>query len=95
MTERKPRPEDEMICHLVTEIAKAVSDEVENVHVELQEEADVITLRLHVADSDIGKVIGKQGRTARSLRTIISAASMKFKRRYALDIPHHQPRNAS
>lgn len=95
MTARQPRPEDEMICHLVTEIAKAVSDEVEDVHVELQEEAGVITLRLHVADSDIGKVIGKQGRTARSLRTIVSAASMKFKRRYALDILQNEPRDLS
>lgn len=95
MAESKPRLEDEMMSHLVTEIARAVSDEVEDVYVELQEEADGITLRLHVADSDIGKVIGKQGRTARSLRTIISAASMKFKRRYALDIPHHEHRNPS
>jgi predicted RNA-binding protein YlqC (UPF0109 family) len=43
-------------------------------------------LRLHVAQSDVGKVIGKQGRTARSIRTVLSAASMKLKRRYSLDI---------
>ena len=43
-------------------------------------------LRLHVSDSDIGKVIGKQGRTAHSLRTILSAVSTKYHHRYTLDI---------
>ena len=43
-------------------------------------------LRLEVAPADVGKVIGKQGRTARSLRTILGAASMKHRRRFALDI---------
>jgi predicted RNA-binding protein YlqC (UPF0109 family) len=43
-----------------------------------------------VAPNDIGKVIGKQGRTARSMRTILSAASMKLKHRFALDIVEEQ-----
>ncbi len=43
-------------------------------------------LRLRVAAGDVGKVIGKQGRTARSLRTVLSAASMKLKHRFSLDI---------
>jgi hypothetical protein len=43
-------------------------------------------IRLRVAHQDIGKVIGKQGRTARSLRTILGAASMKLHHRFALDI---------
>ena len=43
-------------------------------------------LRLRVSESDIGKVIGKQGRTAHSLRTILSAVSMKYHHRYTLDI---------
>jgi len=43
-------------------------------------------LRLRVAPSDVGKVIGKQGRTARSMRTILGAVSMKHHHRYTLDI---------
>ena len=43
-------------------------------------------MRLQVSPADLGKVIGKQGRTARSLRTILGAASMKLKQRFSLDI---------
>ena len=49
-------------------------------------EAGSVVLRLQVAPGDLGKVIGKQGRTARSLRTILGAASMKLKHRFSLDI---------
>ncbi|HEX7159494.1 MAG TPA: KH domain-containing protein [Edaphobacter sp.] len=71
---------------LVTEIARALVDDPDSVVVEAIQEQEGTVLRLHVAPSDVGKVIGKQGRTARSLRTILSAASMKMKHRYALDI---------
>jgi predicted RNA-binding protein YlqC (UPF0109 family) len=71
---------------LMTEIAQALVDTPEAVRVEAIKEAESTVLRLHVAPSDIGKVIGKQGRTARSLRTILSAASMKLQHRFALDI---------
>jgi hypothetical protein len=71
---------------LMTEIAQALVDDVAAVHVEAVIDQDVVVLRLEVAPSDVGKVIGKQGRTARSLRTILGAASMKHKRRFALDI---------
>ena len=71
---------------LMTEIAQALVDTPEAVHVDAIKEAESTVLRLHVAPSDIGKVIGKQGRTARSLRTILSAASMKLQHRFALDI---------
>jgi predicted RNA-binding protein YlqC (UPF0109 family) len=71
---------------LMTEIAQALVDSPDAVHVEAIQEADSTILRLHVAPSDIGKVIGKQGRTARSLRTILSAASMKLHHRFSLDI---------
>lgn len=86
MPERKLTLEDAAICHLITKIVSAVVDADEDVRVELLEESEAITLRVHVSDSDLGKVIGKQGRTARSLRTIVSAVGMKHKRRYALDI---------
>jgi hypothetical protein len=46
----------------------------------------VTVLELKVAPSDLGKVIGKQGRTARSIRTILGAAGMKVNRRFTLEI---------
>jgi len=76
---------------LMTEIAQALVDTPGAVHVEAIKEAESTILRLRVAPSDIGKVIGKQGRTARSLRTILSAASMKLQHRYALDIVEAGP----
>ena len=71
---------------LVTEIARALVDSPDEVHVEAIQENESTVLRLRVAKSDIGKVIGKQGRTARSLRTILGAASMKLQHRFSLDI---------
>ena len=76
---------------LMTEIAKALVDTPEAVVVEAIKETESTILRLRVAPSDIGKVIGKQGRTARSLRTILSAASMKLRHRFALDIVEAGP----
>ncbi len=76
---------------LMAEIARALVDSPESVSVEAIQEGDGTVLRLRVAASDVGKVIGKQGRTARSLRTILSAASMKQKHRFSLDIVEDQP----
>jgi uncharacterized protein len=82
------------MTELVTEIARALVDSPESVSVEEIREADGSVLRLRVAASDIGKVIGKQGRTARSLRTILAAASMKLRHRFSLDIVEDdQPSN--
>jgi uncharacterized protein len=71
---------------LVSEIAQALVDDPSAVRVEVVLDQDTAVLRLEVAPADVGKVIGKQGRTARSLRTILGAASMKHRRRFALDI---------
>lgn len=71
---------------LVSELARALVDHPESVSIEAVPENDGTVLRLRVAQTDVGKVIGKQGRTARSLRTILSAASMKMKHRFTLDI---------
>jgi len=71
---------------LMTEITRALVDDADAVRVEVLADQDATVLRLHVAPGDIGKVIGKQGRTARSLRTILGAASMKLQRRFSLDI---------
>jgi len=65
---------------LVLEIVQALVDDPDAVSV------DVTVHSVCVSPSDIGKVIGKQGRTARSLRTILGAASMKLHHRFALDI---------
>ena len=71
---------------LVEMIAKALVDHPEEVVVRPIEGEQSTVLELRVAASDLGKVIGKQGRTARSMRTILSAAGMKLKRRFTLEI---------
>ena len=71
---------------LVREIARALVDEPESVKVETVTRDENTVLRLRVAPQDVGKVIGKQGRTARSVRTILGAVSMKVHHRYTLDI---------
>jgi len=71
---------------LVREIARALVDEPDAVEVETVSREENTVLRLRVAPGDVGKVIGKQGRTARSVRTILGAVSMKVHHRYTLDI---------
>ncbi|MEP7365319.1 MAG: KH domain-containing protein [Acidobacteriota bacterium] len=71
---------------LVEEIAKALVDIPENVTVREVEGEQVTVLELRVDPSDLGKVIGKQGRTARSVRTLLGAAGMKLNRRFTLEI---------
>jgi predicted RNA-binding protein YlqC (UPF0109 family) len=74
------------VAELVREIAQALVDEPAAVQVESVSRDENTVLRLRVAPQDVGKVIGKQGRTARSVRTILGAVSMKLHRRYTLDI---------
>jgi uncharacterized protein len=71
---------------LVAEIARALVDDPQAVEVQAVARDENTVLRLRVASADVGKVIGKQGRTARSMRTILSAVSMKLHHRYTLDI---------
>ena len=71
---------------LIEDIAKALVDIPEGVSVHAVEGEQVTELELRVAPSDLGKVIGKQGRTARSIRTILGAAGMKLNRRFTLEI---------
>ena len=71
---------------LVEDIAKALVDIPEEVSVREVTGEQVTVLELKVAPSDLGKVIGKQGRTARSIRTILGAAGMKLSRRFTLEI---------
>ena len=74
------------VDELVREIARALVDEPESVEVDSVDRDENTVLRLRVAPNDVGKVIGKQGRTARSVRTILGAVSMKLHHRYTLDI---------
>jgi predicted RNA-binding protein YlqC (UPF0109 family) len=84
---------------LIAGLAEALVDKPECVTVEVVNDPNSTVLRLRVAPEDIGKVIGKQGRTARSIRTILSAASMKMQHRFSLDIlevgeaPRQQPQS--
>ncbi|HUI41312.1 MAG TPA: KH domain-containing protein [Terriglobia bacterium] len=71
---------------LVEAIAKALVDKPEEVQVRTVEGQQVTVLELKVDPTDIGKVIGKQGRTARSMRTILGAAGMKLRKRITLEI---------
>ena len=74
------------VVELVREIAQALVDEPASVLVESVTREESTILKLRVAPQDVGKVIGKQGRTARSMRTILGAVSMKLHHRYTLDI---------
>lgn len=71
---------------LVEQIAKALVDSPEEVAVNEVEGERTTVYELRVANSDLGKVIGKQGKTARSIRTILSAAGTKLKKRCVLEI---------
>ena len=71
---------------LITYIAKALVDKPEEVAVTEIEGEQTYMIELKVAKEDIGKIIGKQGRTARAIRTILSAASAKTKKHSILEI---------
>jgi hypothetical protein len=74
------------MIELVASMARALVDFPDQVSVEASTENEGTVLMLRVSPQDLGKVIGKQGRTARSMRTILGAASMKAQHRFALDI---------
>lgn len=71
---------------LVEAIAKALVDHPEDVHVRPVDGSQVTVLELRVHPEDLGKVIGRQGRTAKAVRTLLGAAGMKMKKRYTLEI---------
>ena len=71
---------------LVLYLARALVEHPDEVAVEEIDEPDATVFELKVAESDLGRVIGRQGRTAKALRTVLSAASAKMKRRAILEI---------
>ncbi|MBP1778346.1 MAG: RNA-binding protein domain [candidate division NC10 bacterium] len=75
-----------MFKELVEFVAKALVEQPDQVHVETVEDPAATTLKLRVAPGDLGRVIGKQGRTARAIRTLLHATAAKAKRRVVLEI---------
>ena len=71
---------------LVEQIAKAICDAHDQVFVEAVEEDGETVIEVEVAEDEVGKLIGRHGRTAKALRTLLSAASLKHNKRYALEI---------
>jgi len=71
---------------LLVEIAKALVDNPEDVSVQEVEGEQTTVLELRVKNEDLGKVIGRQGRTARAIRTLLAAAGMKVQKRFVLEI---------
>jgi Predicted RNA-binding protein (contains KH domain) len=75
-----------MLKELVEYIARSLVDNPDAVQVSEVGGEQTVVFELRVAKEDLGKVIGKQGRTARAIRTILSAASTKLKKRSVLEI---------
>lgn len=67
-------------------VARGLVDEPDAVRVERIDDGDVVVLRLHVAPDDVGKVIGRQGRIVRALRTVVRSAGARGGRRTVLEI---------
>jgi predicted RNA-binding protein YlqC (UPF0109 family) len=71
---------------LIEFLAKSLVDHPDEVRTRVYERDQQTVIELEVDPADLGKVIGRQGRTARAIRNLLSAAGQKSRRRYALDI---------
>ena len=71
---------------LLTFIAKSMVSEPDAVEVEVVEKENLTVLKLHVAENDMGKVIGKQGRIAKAIRTVIKSAGSRVNQKVVVDI---------
>jgi hypothetical protein len=71
---------------LVEQIAKSLVDDPDRVSVQQSESDQATVLELSVAEGDLGKVIGKQGRTARALRALLAAAGIRLHKHFTLEI---------
>ena len=74
------------MVELVKLIAQSLVDDPEQVDVQQVEGDDFITIELRVAQEDMGKVIGKKGRIAKAIRTVVKAASLKEKKKVTVEI---------
>lgn len=71
---------------LIETLAKAIVESPDEVVVDVEQDGDTTFVNLEVAESDMGRIIGRQGRTAKSLRAILNAAGVRHKTHYELDI---------
>lgn len=71
---------------LIRFIAKSLVDDPEAVQVETKQDGEYTVIELHVAPGDMGKVIGKQGRIAKAIRTVVKAASTRENAKYMVEI---------
>ena len=78
--------DSESVAKIIELIAKALVDEPDEVTVSSIDGAHASVFELHVASDDLGKVIGKKGRTAKSIRTLLGAVGAKLDRRFSLEI---------
>jgi uncharacterized protein len=74
------------VAELLEWLARRLVDDPEAVRVETEERDDAVVFHLHVAPDDVGKVIGRQGRIARALRSIVRAGGARADRRFLLEI---------
>ncbi|CCX42365.1 uPF0109 protein RTO_24600 [Clostridium sp. CAG:1024] len=74
------------MSELVLFIAKSLVDNPDAVSVETKQDGDYTVIELHVAEGDMGKVIGKQGRIAKAIRTVVKAASVRENKKYMVEI---------
>lgn len=86
MLQGSPAPGEAHVKQLVEAIARALVDQPDRVQVREVEGEQTTVLELRVAQEDLGKVIGKQGKTARAMRTLLAAAGMKVRKRFVLEI---------
>ncbi len=76
----------QQMCNLMRGMAVALVDHPDQIRIETERLDSETVIRLFVAEEDLGKLIGKQGRTARSLRTILGAAGNKLQHHFTLDV---------
>jgi predicted RNA-binding protein YlqC (UPF0109 family) len=74
------------LAELLDYLARQLVDEPDAVRVEELDEPDALVLRLHVAEGDVGKVIGRQGRIVRALRTLVRASAVRSGHRVMVEI---------
>ena len=75
-----------MMLELVEFLAKSLVEDPSAVRVSEKEEGDSVVIELNVAESNMGKVIGKQGRIAKAIRTVVKAASARTGKKYTVEI---------
>ena len=74
------------MAELLAWLARQLVDDPQAVRVETEDRDDAVVFHLHVAPDDVGKVIGRQGRLARALRSVVRAAGARADRRFLLEI---------